>query len=436
MDAPVRDGSDEQAAYVYEMMEKMAHYQADFVSYPKDMELYLDHRKLEQSMMKRNYDYCRNVIDLCVHPLAHGVSFDTVMESVGTYVGMALVNPELRKQCNDHVVSALYPGIERLGRSAENVVDRLHATTARRVSFLEQVTGHKLPFGVGDKIRSMPYNFETQNERMMDLHDRAMRTRNYGRVPLTPETAALMRLNFAMQYYYAVREPGADLTAAREQYFAAQETLSKLAEADKIPEEEINRNARLLVTQFSSVPGHENLSVMFEDVVYGDVRRSDFHEEERPDGTRERVWTGECQTAGGERFEDWFRVREPMSQADMREYVTDYYKDVYAECESFADVLRVFQTPEFRQSGEIFKRMMRDDASAMASSSAKTLSEDEILVDAQERAGKWWAEEHPECQAEMDATFARWREDAAREQAQRFGFDFEPGGEDDDYGFA
>lgn len=413
----------EQLAYLLEMREKMQHYECDFMTYSQGVDMYLKEDKQAKVLYRMNQDYCRQVIGLCLHPLEHGCTPGNLLCCVSAYVGMSLVNPELRAQCNEQVVAALHPFIEKWTKLTDPVVD----FERKRLQGLDKMARTVTGKGIGGEkmqkfINERPQD-ETYHERMMDLHDRVMKTRNYGRVPLTPEVAGLQRVNFAIQYYKAMRDPSADQDEAAQAYRRAQESLTKLADMDGIPEDVVNKNAMAYVGQLcSQVP---ECAAMFSELSSGAVMKGEGTIEEAPDGRKYEVWCGEyVDTETGKAWTEGFTAREPASSVEaMRSQVETYYRDIYKDCDTFMAYMGATQTPEFAQSVRLMKDMLRDDKAYVENLTGKAVDVDEVFDSAMKRLGAEWAEEHPDAVKEMADWFMKSAEEAKRAQQARAHFD-------------
>lgn len=218
--------------------------------------------------------------------------------------------------------------------------------------------------GIGAKIASkfQPF-FEKQAEkhpRLRGLSDRITKAANNGRMPLTADSAAMMRIAFDKKYYNDCRRPGADKEALREQYNAAVENLTKMAAYDGVESAELSAKfSEKLITQMQV---DETLTDIYKGMADGSIRLADNKAVLNADGKKVTIGgktlyerstgfvSSEKDAKGNNKpLDAWdFEPREPQS---IEEILSDYQAklDKYAQtCTTEADFKRLLASDSFK----------------------------------------------------------------------------------------
>lgn len=133
---------------------------------------------------------------------------------------------------------------------------------------------HSKKLGVGSKIASkfQPF-FEKQAQKhpkLQKLSDRVTKAANGGRMPLTADSAAMMRIAFDKKYYNDCRMPGADREQLRQQYERAIDNLANMAKFDGVePQELSDKFSEKLITQMRI---DESLTDIYDGMATGSIR--------------------------------------------------------------------------------------------------------------------------------------------------------------------
>lgn len=217
--------------------------------------------------------------------------------------------------------------------------------------------------GIKAKIASkfQPF-FERQakkHPRLQALADRVTKAANGGRMPLTADSAAMMRIAFDKKYYNDCRKPGANIEELQCQHTAAIENLTKMARYDGVEKNELSAKfAEKLITQMQI---DESLTDIYAGMATGNIRLADA----KP----VRDARGEIVRVGGKTLFDrsmgfvsaerdkngnnlpldaWnFDVREPQT---VDEILYDYQTmfDKYAnKCQTEGDLKRMLASNSF-----------------------------------------------------------------------------------------
>ncbi len=218
--------------------------------------------------------------------------------------------------------------------------------------------------GIGAKIASkfQPF-FEKQAEkhpRLRGLSDRITKAANNGRMPLTADSAAMMRIAFDKKYYNDCRHPGADKEALCEQYNAAVENLTKMAAYDGVESAELSAKfSEKLITQMQV---DETLTDIYKGMADGSIRLADNKAVLNADGKKVTIGgktlyerstgfvSSEKDAKGNNKpLDAWdFEPREPQS---IEEILSDYQAklDKYAQtCTTEADFKRLLASDSFK----------------------------------------------------------------------------------------
>lgn len=254
----------------------------------------------------------RRMLMMCILPLQRGINAESLVQSVGMAVGMAIVNPDFRKN--------------------------LHQAYANW-----QINRHG---GINEYILDM----ENDPKAIASI-DKHLAKANGGRIPFTEQSAAAMNIALAKQAYEGFRNPEMDDFDVGYAYQNAQEMLYKLAKADGISEDALDRATRVMYGRLSQVD--PSLSQLYSETAYRKVVMGDMEDDEYKtfdeDGNsviRKRyVWNGAYGDVESQQdFEGMFHVREKM---DVHEFGKTIQEDM-------AEHLRWVKPKDFAKSGNAF----------------------------------------------------------------------------------
>lgn len=212
-------------------------------------------------------------------------------------------------------------------------------------------------FGIKAKIASKFQPFlekqAQKHPKLQALSDRVTKAANGGRMPLTADSAAMMRIAFDKKYYRDCRRPGADIDELQRQHSASIANLTKMAKFDGV--EPFELSAKFAEKLISQMQIDESLTDVYSGMADGAIRLADS----KPviNSRKEVVKIGgkvlyeQPQGFVSEEKDDkgrnmpldaWaFEVREPQTVDDI---LLNYQKkfDKFArDCQSEADLKRM-----------------------------------------------------------------------------------------------
>lgn len=386
-------GSKTESEYVDELMGGIAKAQYDFITFSEDMARWANPSKTQQMIDARNKAYHTNMMELCVSPLQHGVSAGNVADSIGIYAGMILTSPSFRKYGRAQVANALFPAIEKMTKVTDKVQDCICKPLQRMVNWTERTCGMKVPF-VPDKIRLYESKSVTTAQRLREKKESILKDLNNGRVPLTPETAALTYISFSKSAYemmqaveprmellkgklgkngesitFAERKADCDeqIASIQKHYAESLKTLRGLCEMDGLDEEQVRMNIRTLTGTLTTQ--HPELREIFQETAGFTVQKAKGESVKLKDGRTASVWRGEYTTQRGGRTVDYtggFTLRTPQSAFEMKDQIRDYL----ASCMKGIDdpkVIAAYGSSEFAMAArEHFQALIRADSSNLS----------------------------------------------------------------------
>lgn len=335
-------GSPEEHAYLDQLSNDIVEVNIHFVTHIKEMNASLEKKEqLESNVDMLNIVYQRQLMLKCVEPLTHGVNTDNVIQAVGMYAGICLVSPSFRKDCHSLVQNVMYPAIERKAeRSGPNSI------WAKR-------------------------------------RDAILRDQNGGRLPLTPQSAALMEIGFMERAYGKMRVPNADIDAVINEYNEAVSLLHKCAEIDGITEEELNQSTRTIVGQMAERdPRYKNF---VDELAFNNIERGEYYTVTAtgPDGktmVTKEVWQGEFFEKDGSAYTKGFSPRQPGTTDDMLREFNTYINQTFSSCKTADALLSTMSNKNYQQECDRYCTMMVDDT--MGDTYAEFLNQ--------------WKEKHPD----------------------------------------
>lgn len=318
-------GSKDEAAYLKQLENDILKADDDFIAYCETKGLaelqkqdFVQHKFDSDSPMNMmNMWYQRQMMIACVEPLSKGVNKDSIIESIGMYAGMCLVSPSFRKECHATVANVLYPAVEK---KAENAG----------------------PNSIWAKQR-----------------DKVLQAANYGYMPLTPKSAALMQIGFARGCYNKMREPGANPNEVYSQYEQAMDLLRTRAENDGISGADIDRNMRTIVGQM--LEKDPKNAMYFNQTAYGGIERAPYETVYDNNGEAGKVWRGQFLDKNGNSYQGGFSPRMPQDKSWHEENIKANFESCWAKCSTVQDVEGMNHDDKMADNVQMWRDMMRAD---------------------------------------------------------------------------
>lgn len=383
------EGSAEYQAHLDELCMNILKEQKSFIDYSTDMQAWLDERAAKEKSDEQNERYCRNMFDYCISPLQHGVSAESVVDTIGLYVGMSLFSKEFRATVGSEVQQLFLPVRDKIGSLNADYKDREVERNLRKANAIIKHFG-KEPSALENcdppvstskwdrpKVQwakdYIEKHYEGENAakhaaRMKMKADEIAMAKNHGRIPLNPETAALQKLNLMHNYYEQSHDPSlsaADVVKLTEQYEGALSTLGKLMEHDKVNITEMNQSFRTIVGQLTAV--HPEYECEFSNLVYDNVVKADGKETEAPspDSKDIRVcytWQGEyLNSETGELYDSDFSVREVMDKPQHMMRATQSLYNIYSKMQTADDLFAAMNSTWFVKAQKRYESIMGAD---------------------------------------------------------------------------
>lgn len=286
-----------------------------------DHNMYLEIKKHEkwvkgkerERMIEENRYYNYQLMHMCAMPLAQGINADSIVESLGMYVGCMIASPAFRAQAMQGMKEA---HIKRLTKSAERLektIDRIETMNISAVKMEaknnEWLAGAGAAFAktkLGQKYNNSAFGKAhtidgTQSARSaafyQDLADsmavahesgqhnigtrfkqHVAKSANYGVEPLNPNIYSMHVIDLQVSAYKAMRKPGADIDNIEKDLQKAINALNTQAYGEKLFTDEagleaLARNTRHM-TQELMLKDPE-LQLVFQETAYGEYDERD-----------------------------------------------------------------------------------------------------------------------------------------------------------------
>ena len=309
-DPTITVGSSQEREEMDKLMKQLQKTQIDFVDYAKDrlvLEKSLDAQTEQAKQMTRLY--CRAGMMLCLAPLRKGIKPASILKTVGLWMGCCMFSKTFREELNYTVREAMYPAVVKKAEKAGP--DSIWAVRKKQME--------------ADK--------------------------NGGYMPLTPDSAAILKLAFCKQAYEKMREPGTDVEAVMRQYDEAEAALYRHAEKDGISPQMLDRSMRTIAGNM--IAQDPSVAMMFAETAYGVVARgaNTVHEQHIKEITGVKIktyerWEGRYETDDGEEFTGAFRPRVPEPVNTIRQMRRGLWIVALDDAKTPEEVMEKLYSPE------------------------------------------------------------------------------------------
>ena len=291
-------GGEKEQEHIRKLTREIDDIEVDMATFTSDGQAWLDmrdpgQRTNNQQMMGEIMT--RRMLFACASQLRGGLSADKVISAAGMYIGMAAAGQQFREMVNDMKAQALGATVDYMADHPDKKFLGLRGTMMN---------------GLKEK------------------RNKYLAAANGGRVPFTPETAAVADIRMCREAYAQMRDGEHDPTEVMDRYNEARATLMQMMRKDGVSTEDFTRAQRIIVGKV--VSAHPEYAAEFDELGYGAWARSDAHEVREPvydENNRahmetKRVWTGEYETrdADGNPMpvdgNATFTPRQPMNDID------------------------------------------------------------------------------------------------------------------------
>lgn len=268
----------------------------------------------------------RRLVFGCLQPLTEDFSVISALTTVGMFTAYMATNPQMNERFMKGVNKMRAAKYERLVADAKEHPEKF-----------------------GNKFKAA---------RWERLYEKYAKKANDGRVPLTPEAAANMKLAYEKSHYDDTRsvlddfkdgklsqderdKKLEDLDLLHEEHI---DTLYRVAQADGLDIKDIEREERIMVDRLQRFDPSSKYGFMFEGLAQKKVAKAPAMERTYrvPDGKggftteRVKVWNGEYVDADGNPWEQGFEARQPYSKDTLADDIADNMTVSYQDAVDFA----------------------------------------------------------------------------------------------------
>lgn len=297
-------GSPEEEAWLNGIHDAVAVLDADYVRAAEKRSYGELNGNMEMMQRARHIQ----MFGICAGPLANGINSESIVQSLGLYIGCALFDRNFTKDVKRGVASMLLPSVDKK-------IDRLREKADR--------TGKASDLAKAQK-------WEKRREKCIVAA-------NGGRMPLTPDAVALQEIAYCSKAYADMRVPGADVSEVTRQYDAAVKALHEKALKDGVDMEDVNRSMRFMCGKMAE--RDPATAQFFNETAYGGVKQGEYKPVYTtvigPDGqpqTKEKfVWSGEFVAEDGTPHEGGFTPRVPLTKETYEEQLDRLWTGVHSK---------------------------------------------------------------------------------------------------------
>ena len=268
----------------------------------------------------------RRLVLSCLQPLAEDFSVISALTTIGMFSAYMATNPQMN---------------ERFMKG----VNKYRAAKYERLA----VDAKEHPEKFGNKFKAAYWERQ---------YERYAKKANDGRVPLTPEAAANMKLAYEKRHYDDTRsvlkdfKDGIisqderdskleDLDLLHEEHV---DTLYRVAQADGLDIKDVERAERIMVERIQRFDETSKYGFMFEGLAQKKVSKAPAVNRTYrvPDGKggfnteHVKVWNGEYVDSNGKPWEQGFDARQPYSKDTLADDIADNMAVSYQDAADFA----------------------------------------------------------------------------------------------------
>lgn len=268
------------------------------------------------------------------------------------YAAMDITEAKMRSANNEYIIKKL--GIADKYIEYVPLDDMLDSVGETEVAIAGNKSAGKL--GITSRLARVAQPFvEKQAEkhpRWQKLADNVTKAANGGNMPLTADSAAMMRLAFDKRFYDECRQPGADVEQLSEQHSKAIMNLKAKALYDGVGEQELSdKFAEKLNTQLHY---DERLSDVYSGMNTGAIRFAKkgkgFVSAKDPESKKNLdldAWS--------------FEVREPQSKEELLAEYSEQFGNYLSNCQTEGHVKNFLGSTSYKSLETSYKRMLSED---------------------------------------------------------------------------
>lgn len=305
----VVSGSVEEKEYLDRLSRQIMDVNVEFTDFISKADA--SHKYVAERADAINSDYNQRLMMMITMPLRRGCSRDAILQSVGVAAGALLFSKDFRKSCSATVQNMMYPFVQAKADKAG------------------------------------PNSFWSKQRDKLAMAEK-------GRLPLTPESAAVMHLGFCKGAYNKMREPGADKAKVLKDYKLAVKSLQTMAFDDGISGDVLNQSVRTIAGQL--IERDPRLAVCFEELSIRGVSRGAGKVEDMVE-----TWRGEYLDSTGNEFKGSFNPRVPRTKDEYGRLFSNFLNKQFENCKSTDELIEVMKQAEHKQVRDKYMECMMQD---------------------------------------------------------------------------
>ena len=276
--------------YLAKLNEDLSKINDDYISYAEKNQV-TDSKQLSV-MQRARYAM---MLRACVSPISNGCSRGGIIQSIGMFAGMCLMDKNFSEKIKSTVSSYLLPYVEaKVSESGEN-------------SYWSKFAY---------KLKKMNPNSE---------------------MPLEPDTVALTKFAYMKRAYSDMRQPGADVNSVMSTYEKAVSKLYSNAEKNGIKPQDINSSMLNMVGRMAE--NDPSVFKYFDQTSSGGLmmdgyewkEHSTIGEDGKPYNIMKYEWSGKFKNAIGEEFNGELTLRKPATATKFEQNYSQFIGDTVKE---------------------------------------------------------------------------------------------------------
>lgn len=221
----------------------------------------------------------------------------------------------------------------------------------------------KLPGFSAKAARIFQPFIEKQAEKhpgLKSFSEKVTKAANNGRLPLTADSAAMMRIAFDRKYYNDVRKPGADMNELKKTYERAVENLMEMADHDGVKREDMSNKLGEKILEQSRYD--DKIKFIYDGLATGYIRQEVTESYEDAANKTKFKPAQKLVDADGTKIDPLNLVpREPCSIEEIIENYRDNLGSVQKSCKSEIAYRKMLASPTFDNLEKTAKALAEAD---------------------------------------------------------------------------